>query len=496
MGKPDVFLKFDAQTATFVQEILKAKAALESVSDTTRKLGDDAETNLAKYVEKMKNAKKETVDGAEKLKDYATSFIGIGSAATAAGTAVKLAFNFIDTQLEKAEAKAGNLKARVEALNGALAASGQGAESPLVRKQLHDLATEITRTTGRVTTDDDTTQALHAIKEPLGGRLAAADSVGATRAAMLARAIGMESKDANQVGINFGQLARFRAPGEGLGGMSDEQLQDLAFKIQVNKPGGLSDRDMRFFARSKDKNFALKLVLAASQSDENTRGLASLQNAAEADPLDGLDKKALRKLQHTKFENLSPEEQRKLTLSRIASGEDARFQAMLANPDLAPSSERPAIRNLAKGMGRVAETRSMLDELAAVRGSEDAETRAARGLANVEAINARIKQSGEVDAANFQARRELAEAYFKKKFPIASKFPGFGSFLTNYLPAGVAAASGATFEGGAPAAPSDSRAGQGIIDAINSLHLSVKAQSAVQRTRRDTTLSNDSEGQK
>src|SRR5581483_1738195 len=107
------------------------------------------------------------------------------------------------------------------------------------------------------------------IARATGNRATAQQKLEATRFALTARnGLQMDLSNAEQVGINYLQLEH----GGAFEGMNQKQRQDLAYQVTTNKPGGLSDRDMRFLQRSKDKGLALRMLFAAAQSDESARG--------------------------------------------------------------------------------------------------------------------------------------------------------------------------------------------------------------------------------
>lgn len=405
MAKGDVTLRFDGQTAAFVQAIVAAREKLEAAADSARKFGKDA----VKAGDEAESGFKKAADSAMEL---AVSISGVSTATDAMEKGIEAVKDGFEEYFEKMKQKAEALLGSVEKLNTALGASGQATQAPGVRAALD----KITVAGGRLTSPEQVTGDYSAIKRAVGNRSTAQDTLEATRVAETGRAANLDDEAAQRLGINYAQLARERRPGGAFDGYSNDQLADLAYKVTVNMPMGLSDKDLRFFARSRDKNQALNLLFAAGQSDESSKALLSLQNASEAEIAPGKVAE-LEKLkhQHRRKFDADPENERLLRLSTIAPQD--RIQAMLNDPTLAPAESRLAIKSLNEGAGRIPPTRTLQGEIAAQGESQDAAGLLADLNTNVTNFEAQTVDQGKEAAARSEVRKRVIEARLHRLHP-------------------------------------------------------------------------------
>lgn len=420
MAKGDVVMKFDANTSTFVSNVLKARQELLAAADNARKFGDEA----AKAGDKAEHAGERSAKGFEFMRGaaekVAPSMLEVTTALGATVIAADLVKETITNSMERSAEKANDLRGKILDLNAALAAGGQSKAAPEVREKLEEMSRGSIG--GREVIPQEAYAAYGTISRNLGAKADTDTKLKATHAAMLARAGQMDEAGATDVGVNFAQLARERKPGGGFEGYNDEQLQDLAHQVTTIKPGGLSDKDLRFLARSKDKKQAIGLLFGAAQSDESARALSSIQQAAEEDISPGEVaklQKEKRKMGAKAFKDSDAE--RKLRLSQIP--QDQRMGAMLDDATLAPQADRLALHNLAEGMRRVPEQQSLSGLAQQAQSSAAPGDALQRTYERAEAKRQRNLEKDAEDDLRKQTQRTFREEQFETDHPNLSRVP-------------------------------------------------------------------------
>lgn len=469
MAKGDVILKFDAQTATFIQNVLKSRQELLAMASDARKMGDD----VANAGDKASRAMSKTDSAAEAL---AGKFKSVAGAAALAAAAIATATGAADNFNARQEAKAAEALRKTQTVDSVLAAQGRSSDAPGVRLSLDKYANPT-----------EAVNAFVAIGSELGNKISIDDQKKAVETYEAGRVAHLDDAKAIELGKNFGHLARERRPGGGFEGYSDEQLQDMAYKVTVNAPGGLTDRDLRFFARAKDKEQALGVLFAAKQSDENARGLTSIQTAADQD----FPPEELRRLRREQREN--PEAKRMLRLSEIPK--DDRLAAMLQDPSLAPQSERLALKNLAEGAKRVPHVDSLRDVMHA---EVDHATYLADQNRQAAAQEAQNLARGATKAETRELTKRLVRAKIEREHPIFSLVPGLSAAVAA-LSAGVDSPNNQPVQGRSdeqfrnPTRPGSSKEPvfflEGILRGIEKHTNILDEQTSMFRTSRYTTLS-------
>lgn len=475
MAKGDVTLRFDAQTAAAVQGILAARNALDAASVKARQFGEDA----AKAGENAHGAFEKFGDGASEI---GIKLLGISSGVGLAEKALSTFETAFETYFERMRQKAEILLGNIKAINAGLAGAGQEQAAPAIRARLEKMVT-----IGGETVNPKEANAFYgSISRAVGNRVTPEDKLEATKMALLGRVAQMDETGAQELGVNFAQLTRERRPGGAFEGYSNERLGDMAKQVTENIPGGLSDKQMRFFGRSKNKNEALMMLFAAAQSDEAAKGLMSIQAAADeeigpAEATELLEKSMggpsgskKRKSKHP-VKPLTDEESRKLRILELQRDGADVAHAMFMDETLAPASDRLAIRRLRVGASRIPASRGISEELESQERNADTGTKLANQAREAEAANASLDQ-GSPDSAEFALtqmnRTDLRKAYYRLSHPQLSKIPGLAAF----------AAQGDNYE-------LSKKSNEDLIREIREMN-------ATLRTRRDTTLSNNSEGQK
>ena len=474
MAKGDVTLKFDAQTAAFVAAINQAREKLEASSDAARKFGDSS----AKAGDHAESGFKKA---GERAKELAIHMTGIASATDLVEKGfeqvVAAGERFFDRMKERAE----TLLSEIKDVNSALGASGQGTQAPAVRAALKN----ITLPGGTLVNPEERDALYGGISRAVGNKVSAADKVEATQVALEGRIAQLDMAGAQELGANFAQLARERRAGGAFEGYTTNQLADLAYQVTVNKPGCLSDKDLRFFSRATDKGQALQLLFAAAQSDESARGLATIQNTA-AEPLDAGEIANIEKQMKRHPKTATDENRRKVRLFHLQQSEQDVFSAMLNDPTLAPPADRLAIENLREGAKRIPAPRGLLAEIELQQLTADDETKLYYGTLQSKALAAQIKEQGAAQTLEYQNRVGIHQAIFERDHPFLSSIR-----VNDWVPYAQAATTGGGDGSAQSAAPAPHEQKQ--LQILSDISAKMDVQAGLSRTTRDTTLSHNAD---
>lgn len=434
MAKGDVTMKFDAQTAQFVQAVMQARASLEATADTARKTGTEV-TKVGDSLRKMGEDARKSFRDAETDADRLASKIQTVASAAASATsslstmAVAAAGAVASNQQTRIQQRADSFTNRTQALDSALAASGQGYTAGAIRQQLDGI-----NMIGRRAVDPDEAVKLFAnISRSMGSRVSSQQVLNATKVALLGEAGHMDTDAASQLGENYAYLEKERRPGGGFEGAAQTEIEDYAFALTTGRAGGISDRDRRFLSRAKDKRQAIGMLLAAGQSDESARGLTSIQTMAEegVDParileIQGYDKQG--KLRHRP--NIVPgsEEERLLRVNQVIKSGGDLTAAVMADPTLAPPAERTAIQNLNRGAATASRISSFRGNVTATSGFEDFASMLERDRYESDVDKKNQLRRGEEASRKYENDKQRAETVFRREHPLASylEINGYG----------------------------------------------------------------------
>jgi hypothetical protein len=456
MAKGDVTLKFDAQTAAFVQAVEAAREKIEALGNTAHK------THSA--FSKM----------GEGVTELATKVTGLYSALGLAEQGMEGLKKGVEEYFKVREERTNTLTAQTQTVNGALAASRQMGSMGEVRQGL-----EAMKSIGGMVVNPEDRNKLFASISAASPYASAQDKLAATRAALLGESGGMDTATATQLGSTFAVLSRERRKGGAFEGKTDEELQDLAYA----HPEGIEGRNLTFFNRAKDKNQALQLISAASRSGEAAKALIAIQQAGEEDFDPGKVAKLQHEIRHAGHK-ATEDQKRELKLAQLHPEE--RIAAMLNDETLVAPNQRAAMRDLKAQMGQLPGRMSLSGDVRRIMGSEDEQSRLTRQRRNQDNITAQMDEVNAEQSARDQIQFEKRKAIFRAGLPDVFKWAAGTLAHMEFDP-------GSTNVGaqGAVQAPRNE-----VHEAIKDLHETVKEQTNTMRTRRDTTLSNNNEGQK
>lgn len=482
MAKGDVTMKFDAQTAAFVQDVQRAREKMEATADSARKLGDA-----------MGRAGEKAADSSKKIMESATSGAVAGAAFGALSVKVGEYLQTIEDRTDRAVGK-------IRTLNAALAGAGQATAAPELRNRIEALPATVDR--------EKATGMIAAISQNVP-TISTDDKFSALDAALKGKKTGMSDEKATELGINFAKLAKFRRPGGGFDFAGNEELGAYADVIATEIPGGLSDRQLQFVARSQNKPRAINLLRAAAESAERSKTLTKLQEEAETE-IDPAEVKRLeRERKHPKHRGeFAAEDQRKLDLAKIPAGE-LRLSAMLENRNLVAPKDRQGVEDLQEGLRNLRPIKTLDESIAEARAAEDPQTKQVRAVGqaanvlknNEFGVSNRLKikaQQDNIQAELQEAHPKLPEWYTGLEAWIQAR-TGHGLILERPKPPGYIAPAG---DGGiynavkgiidrATETPGpQSRAGDAHLDVLERIHDQLNRQNTLMRTRRDTDLTN------
>lgn len=482
MAKGDVTMKFDAQTSQFIANVLKARDAMDQGADKARKFGAETAAAGEKANASMQRTGSltQSVTGGVVALGGALTLLTAGAAA--AGAAMEKSF-------ERQKLSADLANKSVQTLVESLAAAGRLSALPQVRSGLRGAG-------GDVFKQSDVEQTAGEYLHAFGKRISPQQAIDAAKAAVSAGATGMSLDDSKSFGRTVLELGTI----PGLKNVDQKGLKELAFKINAEKPEGLSDFDSRLIRRSPDAFHGIDMVLAGARSKEAAKGLESLEEIATQD-IDPAKVRELRRHQHSR--KFTDEDRRTLRLADIAP--EDREQAILRDKTLAPDSKRRLLDNLTANLHEG-------ESAGALQGREfgaaqdqyanntdpavESEKKRKASAATIEGTQRGAPEPGGVGAfggrpisaeamglynANIQRRKDEVKA------DIAAS--PFGDFVPDKVrDAGLGI--GALLEGILGMKAAFLEKAQGQIDATEDLHESVKYQ-----TRDQTILKNNNPGQ-
>lgn len=331
MGKSDVVLKFDADTARAVLAILEATKALNSGADAARKFGEET-----------KHAGEHAHEFGEKVRETSKELIGmIGIPLTIAAGAEK-AFELVNKAMEESTKRGEEFAQRIITIQQALASTGQMSQLPKVTAGVAKIASETDRPQAMVESF------FAAIHNAGGGRTTPKGDFGpefaGTSAAMQATRGNMSGANATSLGAGVANLMTL------MPGLGAEAAGNLALFLQTNAPGLLSDEKMLGeIARAKDPMATAKILAAGYQGFQPGKKLIGV--AAELD----------KTYTPEEMSHLSPVERRhaRNIAAARASGEDI-WAAVGARPeDFLSAEQRPNMMAIMAGRSRLRDPGSL-----------------------------------------------------------------------------------------------------------------------------------------
>lgn len=233
MAKGDVVMQFqgvDQGTVKLLQEMRAELAKLSQQGEQAGKSFEAVGDNIVRG-----------------LKAGAAELIGFTTLAGGAAAAVGVLKDAVRDYFQQMEQRSGAYLGRVGSINDALAAAGQSGSVQQVQAMIADLAKGAIG--GRQYSQTEISGAFTGISSAVGARLTPEQALAAakfsleaeSRLVLMSGENGAPNPVAEEVGINYANLQYQRSQG-GFKGLSDEQLQNLAYKTTVaaGPEGGFS----------------------------------------------------------------------------------------------------------------------------------------------------------------------------------------------------------------------------------------------------------------
>lgn len=269
MAKGDVTLKFDADTAAFIQKVMQARSALDDTAKKAREAGQE--------ISKTGSAVESVGETMNEVARHAASVIGIPLSIAGA---LDIAFKTAENAMERWNKKADEAANRQITLQQALAKTGQMGQFVQVKSMLGDISKSTERNKGRFggSFDDQAVEGVFAqIHAASGGRTTLASEFSGTRAALLGIGGNMAPADATALGTATAKLKSIMPT------LSDDDAGRIALFLQTNAPEIMSDpKALSVIARSETPLKAARFFASGYQQFQNTRGEASLVSLVES----------------------------------------------------------------------------------------------------------------------------------------------------------------------------------------------------------------------
>jgi hypothetical protein len=383
MGKADILLKFDAQTADYVQKQLQILRAHEATADSARKMGDD----VSNAGEKMRVKMGEAGSAAEKMGAQfqeaanvaASTFGAVTSAGALVGAGIGLVMSGVNREIEDTQRRAEDLAARSRSITEALSLANQGGSIDTVTQVIKGMAGQ--QFGGQTFTEKDLTPAFARISADAGERATADQKLQGLKVYAQGRGAGLSDEGATGMASNYIERL-LSAPGE-----SDQKRIDESFRTTAAL-GGAADRGiLRMLAKFQDQEFGTQIAEASGIAHEGRRGIGTLFELGSKEITDKETREAMLRLAASKHENeaaaetpteikerarhmaWTPEERKKmhelrrgpdtyseadarlLQLGSEAPGE-ARIRKILADPSLAGTEHEEEVQKIADALNR------------------------------------------------------------------------------------------------------------------------------------------------
>lgn len=415
MAKGDVTLKFDASTAQFVQDVLKAKEAVDLMKNKSREMGDAVSDAGDKITASMRKASAEIEKTHAQMQGIILGTLGANGIEQVLGTMKSFVVDTASNYFGKMEDKADRMLSKMKLVNGALAATGQGDRGEYALEKINTM-----RFVGHREVDtEEAAVMLSNVTKAVGNKLSVDEDLEAVRVGLLARAGRMPEEAANRAAINYAQLKRFQHLGGGLELTSEQEMQNMA-KQATEANVDLDDKRLRFLSLSSNKKEAFNLLLAAGENNASSRGLVSLENAMDLHLSDSEVRHLHEERRREGRKFVGSEGERRLRLNAIP--DPLRLEAVNRDPSLLPESERPFFANLIGGLAHIKPVESFQAAAEKVEMSRDLQHER-------DAADLRAKHTRDIDAvAELKYQNELAakKAAFDEQHPFLSSIPGYG----------------------------------------------------------------------
>ncbi len=140
--------------------------------------------------------------------------------------------------------------------------------------------------------------------------------------------------------LQLGKAAGMK--GSGWEKIDDKGLDEMTASVMSRNPEGLSDQDLKFLYRAKNKDLAFAGISALRASSETDKGGQKLMELAGATPSKEEEKKWKIDKQ------LSEEERAKKRIFQSGNSPEERFAAIMQHPEIVSQADRSLAQNVAR----------------------------------------------------------------------------------------------------------------------------------------------------
>jgi len=294
MAKGDVTLRFDANTAEFIQRVMAARSALDETAKKARETG-----------EAVKKAGDHADDFGRKIAHGVKELAGLLAIPTTVMGGLELTMQAVERRLALAEARAKALAVRSATWDSAMFALGTTGQSKDIRGQLEELTKS--KYSGVKFDAKDVESMFAQVVTSVGPRATPNQFIAATRTALGASGAGANVQQAVQAGSAMAVIQAL------MPGIGEDEADELARFMQLNAPDVLqNEKILGTIATSKDKMGTARFFASGYQNFQGAKRIKPLSDWVEAHP--GMD-----------------------------------YEKILANPSMLPPAERSVLEAIRVG---------------------------------------------------------------------------------------------------------------------------------------------------
>lgn len=437
MAKGDVTLKFDANTAEFIQKVVAARTVLDDTAKKARNAADDFK-KAGDHASEFANKASEGVMEIAKLASLPVSIMG----------AVDLTLKAVENRIELAQERAKELLSRSATFDTAMYTLGTTRQSRGIRERLGELAS---KSYGGIKVDDGQVERLFAqIVAQVGPRASVDQFVSATKTALGAIGANANTSQAVEAGAGSAVLQSL------MPNLSEDEADRMSRFMQLNAPGVLQDpKILGAIATSKDKMSAARFFASGYQEFQGAKRIKPITEFVEGRP--GMT-----------------------------------YEKLLENPLMLPPKERAVLQSIIEGQNSLRNVGSSDEAMSDAMAGTDEYSRAARVMRNSQTaqeqvldINASEDTINEAIFTRAKARLKASspvENFFTPDWVLRAQSRGEDSYLAGAL----------GFEKGGPV----DKARNEVLDELRALREATEAQTQIMRQQGPPLLKNDKEGQK
>ncbi len=329
-----VTMQFDAQTQTFIANVLKAKEALEATAVKARESGEA----IAKSGDKSASA----FSGMQgSVAGLVGSYVGLGAGVAAFGKIASDTF-------EDLNRKAATYSDRMATIGKTLSNAGQASEFTKVKESLLKLAD------GAVNPDGGA-KLFAGISDRVGAKFSADDKLSAFEQSIRAKRAGFSEDRLPEFGEEFLHMKKtMRDAGQNL---TNADVGNATRLLLQNKPGGVSDKEHKLMAEMKNKDVAANVLLAAAKANEPAKALGVISDL-ENEEWTAHDEKHWKDIPKSER---TDEDARKRAVGAIPKGE--RFTAAMTDMSLIAHKDRAVFENLQRNFDPTAFGQAMNNDM-------------------------------------------------------------------------------------------------------------------------------------